>query len=56
MATIAAQPPSGEQARSRAQIDQFCAPSAEIPAESIFLLCYLRGPAGLIVALAELIG
>jgi hypothetical protein len=24
--------------------------------ESIFLLCYLRGPAGIIVALAEQIG
>ena len=33
MATPAAQPPSGERARSRAQIGQFCAPSAEMPAD-----------------------
>jgi peptide-methionine (S)-S-oxide reductase len=32
-ATPAAQPPSGERTRSRAQIDQFCVPSAEIPAD-----------------------
>jgi hypothetical protein len=37
------------------------APTAEILGEiarfeSIFLLCYLRGPAGIIVALAEQIG
>jgi len=49
----------GRSSKVTAPSDSICAlqlASPEKPRRGIFLLCYLRGPAGIIVALAEQIG